>query len=168
MLFKDKDAPNQTSYTLLNSLIASFILKTLYDGFINLLHIDCNTSSPAYFIIMFALCLICGYIGARYMQSEYGQNFRDEFKIKRTVNENIWRDVIKPDIWMKVWLPGTETSYYGQVKYTENYPDESLVVLEYYQILDKDDNVLVDNTSNPKYTVVLNLAKSDRVEIVER
>ena len=56
---------------------------------------------------------------------------------------------------------------YGQVKFIENYGREPLVVLEYYQFLGDDAELLFDNTDNPKRTVLLNLSQFERVEIVE-
>lgn len=151
---------------LLNSLIVSFILKTIYDGILHLANAQWEKTGSAYLIVLFLSSIFYGYLCARFMQSEYGQNFRDELKIKRTTNENIWQDIIKPDIWIKVWLRDSEQSYYGQIKYAENFRREPIIVLEYWQLLDSDGTVLEDAASDKKYCIVLNLSKFERVEVV--
>lgn len=143
-------------------------MKTVYDGILRCANVKWDKVGSAYLIVLFLSSIFCGYLCARFTHSEYGQNFRDELGIKRTAHENIWQDIIKPDIWVKVWVSDSKEVYYGQIKYAENFGREPIVVLEHYQLLDENNTVLQDATSDKRYSVVLNLADFERVEIVER
>ena len=67
----------------------------------------------------------------------------------------------------RIWIKGSDISYYGQIKYIEDYKREPLIVLEHYQLLSEDGDVVFDNTYDEKRSVMLNLSQFDRVEMAE-
>lgn len=98
--------------------------------------------------------------------SELGDVFREKIGSSRTANENIWDDVMEPGIWMRVWLKDSKKSYLGQIKYIEDYEREPIIVLEYYQFLGEDSEVLIDNSEDCNRTVMLNLSEFERIELI--
>lgn len=169
MLFKDEDIASKTSHHLLNSLIASFVIKSIFDFIINAVSSLNRFVFQSYYLVLILIFSVClGYLAARFSPSKAAWKLCNLLGIKRTVNENIWNDTIQDDMWVRVWLRSENISYYGQIKYRENFNREPLIVLEYYQILDEYSKPIVDNTNDKKRSVLLNLSQFERIEIVER
>jgi len=168
ILYKDENTVSQTANILLNSIIASFVLSPLYNGLLSLFHSNWGTTDYPYLIYVFVFCVLTGYLSAGAITSQKASRLFEAVKINRTVHQNIWNDVLKPDMWIRIWLKESDKSYYGQVKYRENYGREPLIVLEHYQFLDEHATAIIDHTSDPKRTVLLNLTQFERIEMVER
>ena len=145
VLYKDKDTPTQTAHILLNSIIASFVLKTSYDCVIyRTFGWTYENSGYKYLFFILLVSLVLGFISARIITAGWLSTIFMEIGLYRTVSENVWDDVVKPDIWARIWLKDSDKSYYGQIRFMDNYEKEPIVVLENYQFLDGDSNVLVD------------------------
>ncbi len=168
ILYKDENTVSQTANILLNSVIASFVLFPLYNGLLFFAHLTWETSDYLYLIYVFCFSVLAGYVSVKIVTSHKISEAFTLFRISRTIHQNIWDDVLKPDMWVRIWLKDSDKSYYGQVKYRENYGREPLIVLEYYQFLDGNATAIVDHTSDPKRTVMLNLAQFERIEMAER
>jgi len=167
LLYKDEKIASETTYLVLNSIIASFVIKTLYETAIyKIFNLYWSNTSYRYLITIFLFSVVFGYITSKAVSSSYFDKFRSCFGIDRTSHSNIWNDAIKRNTWVRIWLKDS-TSYYGQVKYIEDYSREPLVVLESFQFLNSDEKVVIDNTSNSKYTVLLNLSQFEHVEIAD-
>lgn len=164
MLFKDEDSADKTSSLLLNSIIISFVLKTLYDAVISALPM--NRNGNLYLILIILLGIVTGFIAAKFVVSNAAVWVFDKLGITRTVNSNIWDDVIEQGQWLRIWLPDSGRSYYGQIAAMENYSREPIVWLRNYQFLDDDGTPLIDNVADCDRTVLLNLSGFERVEIV--
>ena len=167
ILFKDEKASEQTAAILLNSLVVSFIIKTAYDGLYNMVIGSESINTTGYFLGITGLSVILAYCASQIVKSKTFTVVKRLLGVNRTVNDNLWDDIYQPGIWIRVWLPDSSNSYYGQIKLLETYSREPLVLLEYYQYLDKYAKPIVDNTDDPKRTVLLNLSQFERIEIVE-
>lgn len=164
MLFKDEDTTDKTSGLLLNSIIISFVLKTLYDAVTSAI----PWKNESFYLIGIILLGICtGFGTAKLVVSELATDIFEKLGINRTVNSNIWDDVIGQDQWLRIWLPDSGRSYYGQVAAMENYRREPIVLLRNYQFLNDDGTPLIDNVADSSRLVLLNLSGFERVEFVD-
>ena len=84
--------------------------------------------------------------------------------IGRTTNTNIWDDVIRPYTWVRVFMKDG-SSYLGQYRYGEPFKSEPIIVLATYQKLDKDTDVVIDNSKNINEFIMINTKDFDRIEI---
>lgn len=165
--YQDKNSATQTSYILLNSVVISFVLKTVYDA-----TIKCVLTPPPkegelpYLIPLLVFCILCGFILSKVIPSACVKKIRKILGISRTPHGNIWDDIMEPGLWIRVWLNDSNKSYLGQIKYVENYEREPIVVLEYYQFIGEDNEILVDNSQKPERTVMLNTQGFERIELV--
>ena len=101
VLSKDENNSSETAHLLLGSLIASFILKTIYDVIIyNMFKLDWAISSRLYLMFIFAFCILCGFCWSKLVLSSCAEKIENILRIKRTVNKNIWRDILKDSIWV--------------------------------------------------------------------
>lgn len=157
--FKDnKDFKN----VIIKSVAASYILTTIFDIIILKLAIEFSsnhTKNFVYIIFSAALGLILGKI----ITHPRVNNILCKLHIYRTTNENIWDDVIKPYTWVRVFM-SDGTSYMGLYKYGEPFKSEPIIVLIMWQKLDKDANVIIDNTQNPNELIMLNTKDFEKIE----
>ena len=73
--------------------------------------------------------------------------FLNKIHIGRTTNENIWDDIIKPHTWVRGFMKDG-SSYLGQYRYGEPFKSEPIIALTNYQKLDKDSDVVIDQSQN--------------------
>lgn len=168
VLSKDENTPAQTSYLLLNSIIASFVLKTLYDIPLNqCLGHSSDETAGLYLVGILAMSVCAGTIAANAARSPRLLEIFQKIGFNRTLSENVWDDFLEGGQWLRIWIPDSDRSYYGQIAAMENYSREPLILLKNYQFLDDDATVLIDNSADETRTVLLNLSKFERVEIVD-
>lgn len=158
--FKDnKDFTN----LIMKSIAISFILKSIYDLIIKRYNIV--FSSELYSII--TLVFISGMLGLFIGRLTSDRRFNlllHKLHIGRTTNMNIWDDVIKPYTWIRIFLKDG-SSYLGQYRYGEPFKSEPIIVLATYQKLDKDTDIIIDNSQNMNELIMLNTKDFDRIEI---
>lgn len=158
--FKDnKDFNN----LLIKSIAASYLLTSIYDLFIE----KCNiTFSNKYYkvIVYFAISAILGFIIGKIISHRQFNHLLHKLHVGRTTNENIWDDIIKPYTWIRVFMKDG-SSYLGQYRYGEPFKSEPIIVLTTYQKLDKDTDIVIDNSQNMNELIMLNTKDFDRIEI---
>lgn len=84
--------------------------------------------------------------------------------IGRTINENIWDDVIKPYTWLRIFMKDG-SSYLGQYRYGEPFKSEPIIVLANWQKLDEDVDIVIDNSQKPNELIMLNTKDFEKIEI---
>lgn len=158
--FKDnKDFNN----LLIKSIAASYLLTSI-----------CNLLIEKYNIIFrneyykvisyFAISAILGFATGKIISHRWFNLLLHKLHIGRTTNENIWDDVIKPYTWVRVFMKDG-SSYLGQYRYGEPFKSEPIIVLATYQKLDKDTDIVIDNSQNMNELIMLNTKDFDRIEI---
>ena len=105
-----------------------------------------------------------GLIVGKITVHKYFNLFLHKLHIGRTTNTNIWDDVIRPYTWVRVFMKDG-SSYLGQYRYGEPFKSEPIIVLTTYQKLDKDTDVVIDNTKNVNEFIMINTKDFDRIEI---
>ena len=105
-----------------------------------------------------------GFIIGKIISHRWFNLLLHKLHIGRTTNENIWDDVIKPYTWIRVFMKDG-SSYLGQYRYGEPFKSEPIIVLATYQKLDKDVDVVIDNSQNPNELIMLNTKDFDKIEI---
>lgn len=158
--FKDnKDFNN----LLIKSIATSYLLTTIYD----LIVLKCNIvfSNQYYKVISyFFISGILGFIMGKVISHRWFNLLLHKLHIERTTNENIWDDVIKPYTWIRVFMKDG-SSYLGQYRYGEPFKSEPIIVLATYQKLDKDVDIVIDNSQNPNELIMLNTKDFEKIEI---
>lgn len=158
--FKDnKDFTN----SVIKSIASSFILKSSYELIVQRFNIV--FSSELLKIVVFVLISgIVGLVIGRLTSDGHFNLLLHKLHIGRTTNTNIWDDVIKPYTWVRVFMKDG-SSYLGQYRYGEPFKSEPIIVLATYQKLDKDTDIVKDNSQNMNELIMLNTKDFDRIEI---
>lgn len=159
--FKDnKDFSN----FIIKSVAVSFILRNLYEYILLRGDSDVNINSPKVVIVFAIISAVLGFIIGKIITHRFFNRFLHFFHIGRTTNENIWDDIIKPNTWVRVFMKDG-SSYLGQYRYGEPFKSEPIIVLSTYQKLDKDTDVVIDNSQNNNELIMINTKDFDRIEI---
>lgn len=158
--FKDnKDFNN----LLIKSIAVSYLLTTIYDLIV--LKYNIVFSNNYYKVITyFIISAISGLIIGRIISHRWFNLLLHKLHIGRTTNENIWDDVIKPYVWVRVFMKDG-SSYLGQYRYGEPFKSEPIIALINWQKLDKDVDIVIDNSQNPNELILLNTKNFEKIEI---
>lgn len=158
--FKDnKDFTN----LVIKSIASSFILKSSYELIVQRFNIV--FSSELLKIVVFVLISgVVGLVIGRLVSDRRFNLLLHKLHIGRTTNTNIWDDVIKPYTWVRVFMKDG-SSYLGQYRYGEPFKSEPIIVLATYQKLDKDTDIVIENSQNMNELIMLNTKDFDRIEI---
>lgn len=158
--FKDnKDFNN----LLIKSVATSYLLTSIYDLFIEKYNIVFSNEYIKV-IVYFAVSAVLGFVIGKTISHRQFNLLLHKLHIGRTTNENIWDDVIKPYTWIRVFMKDG-SSYLGQYRYGEPFKSEPIIVLATYQKLDKDTDIVIDNSQNMNELIMLNTKDFDRIEI---
>lgn len=58
------------------------------------------------------------------------------------------------------------SSYLGQYRYGEPFKSEPIIVLSTYQKLDKDNDVVLDNSQDMNRTIIINTKDFEKIEVI--
>lgn len=149
--FKDnKDFTN----LVIKSIASSFILKSSYELIIQQFSIVFS-SELLKIVVLVLVSGIAGLVIGRLTSDRRFNLLLHKLHIGRTTNTNIWDDVIKPYTWVRVFMKDG-SSYLGQYRYGEPFKSEPIIVLATYQKLDKDTDIVIDNSQNMNELIMLN------------
>lgn len=158
--FKDN---NDFTNLIIKSIAASYILKILFDKACSLTEIVFENDIN-YMICLIGISAVLGFLIGKVTTHRWFNMFLDKLHIGRTTNFNIWDDVIKPYTWVRVFMKDG-SSYMGQYKYGEPFKSEPIIVLSTYQKLDKDTDIVIDNSQKNDELIMINTKDFDRIEI---
>lgn len=149
---------------MIKSVATSYLLTSIYELFIEKYHITFNNEYykvVSYFIVSAVL----GFIIGKIISHRWFNLILHKLHIGRTTNENIWDDVIKPRTWIRAFMKDG-SSYLGQYRYGEPFKSEPIIVLTTYQKLDKDSDVVIDNSQNSNELIMINTKDFEKIEII--
>lgn len=154
----------ELKHVFFKSVVISFILKTLFDGGLSIFHLK-STSSILYFIGLFIFSVLISLGIALCVKSRRFNRLLLKIGIQRTVNQNIWDDVLRSNCWLMVYSKDGNRVYYGQYRYGEESKSEPIIALMHYQIMDMDGDILCDYSNDDNELILINLNGFERIEI---
>ena len=149
---------------LIKSIATSYLLTSIYNLFIDKYNIVFSNEHHKV-ISYFAISAILGFATGKLISHRWFNLLLHKLHIGRTTNENIWDDVIKPYTWICVHMRDG-SSYLGQYRYGEPFKSEPIIVLATYQKLDKDNNVVIDNSKDINRTIMINTKDFEKIEFI--
>ena len=159
--FKDnKDFNN----LLIKSIATSYLLTSVYNLFIekyNIIFRNEYCRVITYFVISAAL----GFVIGKIISHRWFNLLLHKLHVGRTTNENIWDDVIKPYTWLGVHMKDG-SSYLSQYRYGEPFKSEPIIVLSTYQKLDKNNDIVIDNSQDMTRSIVINTKDFEKIEVI--
>lgn len=115
-------------------------------------------------ITYFGLSALLGLLIGKIISHRWFNILLHKLHVGRTTNENIWDDVIKPNAWVRVFMKDG-SSYMGQYRYGEPFKSEPIIALATWQKLNKDVDVVIDNTQKPNEIILINTKDFEKIEI---
>lgn len=166
--FKDELAEDsKTEFVILKSIAISYIFKSIWDFAYSCFDLNNTMCQCIYFITMLYSCVTLPYVFYIIGSSKTAKMILTKLKIRRTANDNVWLDIIKDGICLRVFSKDGEKSYFGFCDICELHSREPIVVLSRYRIVDSQDNVIFDGTTDESSRMILNLSDFERVEAVQ-
>lgn len=149
---------------LIKSIAMSYLLTTIYNLVVSKYNIVFKNE---YYMVIyyFAISAILGFAIGKIISHRWFNLLLHKLHIGRTTNENIWDDVIKPYTWLCVHMKDG-SSYLGQYRYGEPFKSEPIIMLATYQKLDKDNDVVIDNSQDPTRSILLNTKDFEKIEVI--
>jgi len=138
-------------------------LTSIYDLFIEKYNIVFNNNYYKV-ICYFAISAILGFVIGKIISHRWFNLLLHKLHIGRTTNENIWDDVIKPYTWIRVFMKDG-SSYMGQYRYGEPFKSEPIIVVTNWQKLDKDVDIVIDNSQKQNELIMLSTKDFEKIEI---
>lgn len=157
---------NNTDFNnlLIKSVVANYVLTAIFDGIVSMLPSALNNylhNGVAYCFFSITLGFAVGTITSHRIFNL----LLYKLHIGRTTNGNIWDDVIKPYTWLCVHMKDG-SSYLGQYRYGEQFKSEPIIALATYQKLNKDNDVVIDNSQDLNRLIMLNTKDFEKIEVV--
>lgn len=120
---------------ILGYIIASFIICSLTEYILSLKYNEVIITLPNVILSILAASILSGYIFALFFRSDLYDVFRKFLKINRTINSNIFYDIIdRTGTWARVYLKDEKIVYFGSIRMfeqKEKYNDGFLVLNNY-------------------------------------
>lgn len=139
-------------------------MTTLFDIFVQKYGIIFNSQNERV-VSYFLVSALSGFVIGKIVSSRKFNQLLYKLHIDRTTNENIWDDVIRPCTWLRIYQKDG-TSYLGQYRYGEPHKSDPIIVLETYQMIDADDDVVIDNSQDLSRAIVLNTKDFEKIEVI--
>lgn len=161
ILFKDKKI--KESINLIKIVVISYILKSIFDVLFPWLLIG----SPIYIVWLCLFGALCAYLIAIVLKTQAFNRLLLKLKIKRTISDNIWNDVIRPNTWLRVYEKDTKYAYIGVFAYSENFEREPIIVLKRWQKQNfETGKIIMDFSKEQNQLIMLNTKNFEKIEIV--
>lgn len=149
---------------IFKSLIISYIIILLSDKMIQTFKITDLEFFKQIFPI--SIAIISSYIlSAFYMSSKF-EKFLDYLKIRKTVHDNFWTDIIDYEngTYLTVYLKEEELVYSGAIIKHEEKEDNNYLLMSNYLVYDYEGNKISDMESDQE-CIVLNTNDISRYEL---
>jgi hypothetical protein len=150
----------------ITTIFSSFIIGYLYHYFMTLVPISFGLFFDYICIILSSI--IVSYLVARIIHTTYIDKLFEILKIRRSVNYNIWADLLDSDdsIKLQITMPN-KLQYIGFLGVFEDYTQTPVVSLYGYKIINTEDNTLVcDCSMIANRMIVLDTRKAESIEII--
>lgn len=154
---------------ILKSLIISYIMVNFTTLILSLFGYIMNTSLSSHIILLFTVTALCGYLYARFADSDLGNELLFKFSVRSSLRENILNDAIDSEygMWLRVYLSSEKLVYLGQlIQYDSELEKNIVIVLSKYIIYDYDGNVLQDNSENNTERVLISIKDNFRIDLI--
>lgn len=161
--FKPND--NNISNILVSSVSIGFIIKSSYE-FLNPKN---NMDLTVSYLILCMFSIILGYIASLIYNSKIFGNILKLFKISRTVNKDIWDDIIDKNYstFIKIQMKtDKDIIYYGRIKLIEENNRNPYILLWDYQTFNNSGKLIDDYSGDRSHQLLLDSKEAMLIEMI--
>ena len=156
---------NDLRHTVFSSIIGSFIIKTTFDILFDSFNEYFSRNPAPYSMLLFLFSVMFGYSLAILIRSDLWHYLSLRFNISRSPNTNVWNDIVKPGVWIKIYMKDGITTYLGQIVICEENNREPIIVLARYQLVNTKGEVILDYSDDDKEFIVLNMKDFEKAKL---
>lgn len=149
---------------IIKSVIVNYILKNFYK--ITFFQFISNKyeNRPIVVILLCVITLIIALTLGKIVHAIWFNNTLEKIHLYRTTNENIWDDIIKTGMFLRIYMKDG-TSYLGMYRKSESFEREPFILLSRYQEFNKDNRIVKDYFDNTNKFILLNTKDFERIKI---
>lgn len=149
---------------IIKSVIVNYILKNFYK--ITFFQFISNKyeNRPIVVILLCVITLIIALTLGKIVHATWFNNTLEKIHLYRTTNENIWDDIIKTGMFLRIYMKDG-TSYLGMYRKSESFEREPFILLSRYQEFNKDNRIVKDYFDNTNKFILLNTKDFERIKI---
>lgn len=146
------------------SLAVGFILKMVLCAIVKIRF--------GYYINVVAFLIFSMAVGAflgLFIKSKFCRNILKKINVNRSVNENMWHDIIDSDkrtMWVRVVDWEKERVIVGILVLVEEFQREPQILLQQYQVFDLEGNMIEDYIDYPNQRILIKTERFDNIDIV--
>lgn len=168
--WKEKNFTNN----IFEYLIMSYVLYSIQEFLLGLHYSLVLMNLPQVIVSLIIISIVSGYIFGKFIKSKKFKKLREFLGVKRTINNNIFNDVIdKVDgTWARIYLKDEKVVYYGAVVLFDKKDkfDEGVIVLNKYYVYKYGESNLLDDTlpseEKRNYFVTIKISEVSRIETI--
>ena len=159
--FKSNDS--DVSHILVSTVSVGFVVKYLFD----LLNLKCVVNIPVYYLLLCLASVVSAYFVGILYNSKVFEIVLDLLKINRTVNKDIWDDIIDRmySTFAKIQMKSGKI-YFGKIRVTEENNRSPYIIIYEYQVINEEGDILSDYTNDRKYQMLIDTSEADTIEIM--
>lgn len=155
-------------------IIMSYVLYSVQKFILGLFYTEVMMNLPQVIFTLIIMSIISGYLLGIFIKSKKFKNLREFLGVKRSINNNIFNDVIdKIDgTWARVYLKNEKVVYYGAVVLfdkKDKYEDGVIVLNQYYVYKYGTSEVLdatLPSEEKRNYFVTIKINEVSRIETI--
>ncbi|BDS17325.1 hypothetical protein JUM001_15590 [Clostridium perfringens] len=168
--WKDKTIKNN----IFEYVVVSYVLCTVVKSILGIFYNEVNMNLPQIIVSLLILSAILGYFMGIFIKSDKFTKVRRFFKINRTINNNIFNDIIdkKVGTWARVYLKDDKLVYYGSVILFEKKDkyEDGCIVLNDYEVYKYQESKILEETlpqeGEKNSLATIKLSEINRIETI--
>lgn len=168
--WKDKTIKNN----IFEYVVVSYILCAVVKSILGIFYNEVNMNLPQIIVSLLILSASLGYLIGVFIKSDKFTKIRRFFKINRTINNNIFDDIIDKDAgtWARVYLKDDKLVYYGSVILFEKKDkyEDGCIVLNDYEVYKYGESKILEEVlpqeSEKNSLATIKLSEINRIETI--
>lgn len=164
---KFKNNETDIKHYFISCITVNFIIKATFDGILQFCSIYTNNSSVEYYLSCLAFTIVTAFISGKIVSSKAINSLLLKVGIQRTVNQDIWNDILQDYTKLYIHLKGKDYAYIGYHKYSEGNCSNPKIVLSHYQLRRlSTGEIVTDYSDDDNRCIMIGTKDVDIVEII--
>lgn len=166
-----KRTNNENNHFVVSCISISFILRCIYEYLFGLFDkyglATVQIGSAGFYVVTVIITIAVAYILGIVVSSKYVNDVLLRIGVKRTVNSNMWQDIVGDNMWMFLKFKEEDYGYLGICKYVEEESGKPRILLQRYQLIEvSTGDVKVDYSNEVNRCILIDTNDIDTIELI--
>lgn len=166
-----KRTNNENNHFVVSCISISFILRGIYEYLFGVFDkyglATVQIGSAGFYVVTVTITIVVAYILGIVVSSKSVNDALLRIGVKRTVNSNMWQDIVGDNMWMFLKFKEEDYGYLGICKYVEEESGKPRILLQKYQLIEvSTGNVKVDYSNEANRCILIDTNDIDTIELI--